>query len=261
MAKLIIDIVEANDGNYTEDVFGDSASGVWECSRIATVTNIGGTGTTKLRQAVKHVDMPRIGAYHPDASLNAKLYTIECMSIDADAMKLRLKYRRGNWQEGAVTIIEADGTLEQTETNKDYLGNVVKVGYHYPEDDSGVMTETGVLMPKSIPQHTLVFRRKENGSPYALGYLPYIGKINSIDWVEVDDAFCWFCTGIRSVGSNRAIYWENEYTFQYNPDGWDVHAVFLDEETGRPPIDLDSAGDKWVSIYETANFNLLGLLP
>ena len=63
------------------------------------------------------------------------------------------------------------------------------------------------------------------------------------------------------VRTSKSQYWENTYTFQYDPDTWDAHAVFIDPNTGKPPKGLEAdVGEKWFEMYLTTDFSGLDLL-
>jgi len=251
-----IDIIDGHIGTVKG---GDQ----WEFDRIAIVKGVTGEEDyldssdigSRLKAAIYHPEIPQIGDSYPYES-SAILYQIDCIALDADIVKLRLKYRTGHWKWiwPKETSIESSGSLIQRETNKDYNNDLVTLSYTYP---NGETVEISPLMPISMPQETLTFRRDESSAPYS--YNNYIGKVNDGTW-QGGVAYSWLCTGITGRKTSRSFYWSNVFTFQYDPITlWRAHAIFIDPNTGQPPPDLTADGDKLVHIYEAIDFDGLGL--
>ncbi|GAG24783.1 unnamed protein product, partial [marine sediment metagenome] len=151
MSDVVIDIIDGNSGKYT-------GSG-WEFDRIATVFNVtgedsgvGNTYTNKIKAAIEHPEMPNMGDVHPSTS-GVYLYEITAISVDRDIVKLRLKYRtmHWTWHFGDETFIESASTLIQKETNTDIDDTEMFVSHGD--------VDQGALVPVSMPQETVVFRK------------------------------------------------------------------------------------------------------
>ncbi len=258
MANVVIDIIDGNIGKATYQGF--------EFDRIATVHDVSGEAwgiddpaINKVRAAILHDDIPNLGDAHPSEP-TALLYEIAAISVDRDIVKLRLKYRTTQgaaWELGEATIIEAATTLVQKEANVDIDGAEIYISHKYPGDAD--YKDQGVLVPVTTPQETVIFRKRETVDPHTFG-MNYTNKVNITPWYG-GAIGTWLCTMITGRSTNRTVWWDNAYSFQYDPFTWEHHAVFIDPNTGRPPKDIEAGvGEKYYRMYGLADFDELDLL-
>jgi hypothetical protein len=143
----------------------------------------------------------------------------------------------------------------QVETNKTAQGNVITVGY------SSGGADQGGLVSKLVPNTTISVTRRESGSP-GFKSRTYVGKVNAGSWSRDPGALArtWLCTAITGRSTDGGSTYEVNYQFQYREETWDETVVYMDTETGRPAVGItDGDGIEEYIIYQTANFNALGL--
>lgn len=81
-----------------------------------------------------------------------------------------------------------------------------------------------------------------------------IASINSSTWVGQGETE-WMCVEVAWELMKLGRY-QFEFNFQHNPDGWNPTAVFIDEDTGRPPVGLKKdVGYKVVPYHRKRDFN------
>lgn len=130
-----------------------------------------------------------------------------------------------------------------------------------PEDSNKFYSLVGVevLSPNMI----LKFTRRESVSPVTLSH-QYRHCVNSDSW-QGGEPGTWLCRAID--GKNLPIIttlfpgggWQNEYLFEYDPDGWVQYGLFHDLNTGAVPQDIDftdgtNNGYQRIVPYPTAAF-------
>lgn len=157
-----------------------------------------------------------------------------------------------------VAIGEARVNVSQVRTNLDQTGTAITVEHRYPGTDPnwpGQRKEQGGEIDVYVPQRTMrVQGRRTVPSPWLLAGA-IVGKVNNAAWAG-GEARSWMCTG---------MYWElfdrgtNRYTvnfeFQHNPDTWDPTAVYIDEKTQKPPVNLVvGEGIKTIQWHGAVNF-------
>lgn len=294
--SIIFDLQEGTRGQLT------SESGL-TIERVCVVTNVTGGTVDKIVKALREPGIPRIGSSHPSIS-TCRLHEIVPEVMDIDKVKLRLLYKQssgaGDYSEdiydASESQIEVGATVSQVETNKDYKGNTMFVGYKYPTDynsDTGrandIQVDSG-LVTKLHPESTLNLTRRESFSPQTIAF-DYVGKVNGVAW-QGGAKRTWLCTGIVGRSADSGYTYNVTYTFQRRFDDrrnktWDAEILWIDPYTGKPPvlktseIDLSEASElddvlknyqddngvfikipaalRSYQIYETADFDELGL--
>jgi hypothetical protein len=261
MAVTYHDRFDGNAGRFTADG--------WEFYRIAIVTGVTGEGHAKIYNAAQELGVD-INDAHPTVT-SCKLREVLCESVDKDVVKLRLVYRRlthtGHSYTPQLDTVEIGANLSQKETNKDVNDVVMQVQYEYPADythDSDYAGKTlsqSPMEPIFIPQPSIVISKAELFSPLAKAK-EYVATMNLAGW-NLDPtapAKTWLCTGIVGRSNDAGLNYTTTYSFQYNASTWDKTIVYFLEHTGRPPTDLvDGTGIKDYQVYQTKNFNALGL--
>jgi len=174
--------------------------------------------------------------------------------------QLTLQYKENPRQ---TLKIDSGSTLQQLETNKDFLGNSITTTYTYPTSYpdaalAGKEVTQGGIINFLQPQRTVTYRLREMVDP-AIPAALYEGKINSNVW-RGQDVGTWLCTGITGFSDNSGSfgYFDNSYTFQNNPQGWNVIVNFKQSD-GLPPADIDDypAASVEVEPYDYIDFNTL----
>ena len=269
--EVTLDLVDENNGTY-------NWMGWQELVRKAIVKGVEGEGFERIVQAKETVGMPELYDPHPAVDY-CLLREIRFESVDNETVVLRLIYRRtqrGDAQRAQKTI-ETGASLSQVSTNQDYEGTVFKVDHDFPpgykssidaEPLAGTTTSPtqSLEVPLLIPESTITISKRESSDP-ASKARDYVGKVNSGSWTwdTSAPARTWMCTGIVGRSDDGGDHFNVTYSFQYRADTWDTTIVFIDPNTSRPPVDLVSgtmgqtAGQKTVQMYSTADFNNLNL--
>ena len=159
--------------------------------------------------------------------------------------------------------ISVGGSLNQVTTQKDVFGNQITVSHTFDQADAdGNITTTtktqGGEVEVQVPATVFQYVRREPISPGILS-LEYVGKINGSFFAGAD-AGKWLCTRIEGQSDDGGQTYTVTYEFQKNDDGWDATVLYIDPDTGRPPIGLvEGEGIKTVQVYRMADFGQLNL--
>lgn len=227
--------------------------------RGARVTNVSGTGTQKLKNALRHVQIPDIGDEHPTiAGMRVTKYSPSLSADSADTVDVRIIYeRKGEYDDPDYTDVEVGSSVTQADTNKDHTGTLLTATYT-PTGGGPTVTSSPTL-PKYIPQTTVTYSRTESSGPLTKSK-NYVGKMNSGAWAG-GAAKTWLCTGIVGRSSDGGRTWRVTYTFEYKSDTWDGEWFYFAED-GHVPSDVNiSTGNGYLlaQIYQTANFGSLNV--
>lgn len=243
----------------------------WEITRPAMVYGLTGTKSSKMINAVNSAEviaagMPEIYDSHPDKS-SAKLREIRPSIIDTDTVKCTLIYRTNSpliIPPSTEAVITVGASVQQIETNKDRNDADLSVSHTYTADEILKFGPFDPALPTPVvqggtvsvfkPQTSYEYSRKQNYSP-ASDSIDFVGKVNSGTW-KGGAAKTWLCTGIVGRSNDNGDTYDVNYSFQYQPEGWNPHYVFLMPD-GRPPSVTDASSRKQADYYETANFGAL----
>ena len=155
--------------------------------------------------------------------------------------------------------------IQQVDTNKDENGDMIELSHTYPSDDKdyGGQTKTQVgKISVFSAQRTQSYKGiKQTQTPWLIAN-QLVGNLNSIAW-SGGEVRTWMCTGVTwqimdaTEGANRYFM---SFEFQYNPDGWDPTAIFIDDRTNQPPKDLvEGTGYKTIEYQGEVDFeNIIG---
>lgn len=137
---------------------------------------------------------------------------------------------------------EASLSAKKSQTDKD--GAAVVLTYTYHADDnktghSGEVAKQGAEFDVQIPTRTRTLRGlMEHYDPeVVLGGI--VGLVNDPEWAD-GTAGTWLCTkgSYRLHDANASTpVWLFEFSFEYDPDGWQPKVVFQDPDSKKPPSD------------------------
>lgn len=160
-------------------------------------------------------------------------------------------------------VVELGVQVSSEVVTTDVNGDPVIVRYdEQTEDifgDIQIVTNSQVVeVERQAAQAVASLTRVESVYPFDKA-LDYTGRVNKLA-VFGKPAGTWLCTGITARTEDRGQTYEVTYSFAYKPDGWEVEAVYIDDETNRPPSDLvDGYGRKRVQVQGDAIFQQLGV--
>lgn len=240
----------------------------WEIRETAIVSKVVGLGPELIFNAYQELVSFGIDINQPHPVVfDAFCTDIEPGAISNDAVTFRITFKQYDFRN---SVIEVSSSVAQVETDKDSEGNLVTVEYKYPDDyewnadlQGVTKTQTG-LLSKIQPEPSISITRREVilGIDLTGKKLLFEGKVNQGGWLLEPDAptGTWLCTSIGGRSQDNGLTYDVTYTFQFRRNDWGETARFIDPGTGQAPADLvDGVGFKDVRIYETADFNLLGL--
>lgn len=261
MATVTVDIIDGHG-------LRKSAENGYETDRIAIVTGVTGDGSARLYNAVNTTGVPAIGDAHPDIAV-AHLRSIDARPKDSDTVELVLKYRESTSTHISLKDdpeISVGASVSQIETNKDADDNVIAVQYTYPstytkrEEYAGKTHDQGGLVSRLMPQRTYTVRKRLSATASQIEATNdiYQGKVNAFAWRGYQPR-TWLCVGISGQSNDGGQTYAVTYQFQYNPYTWDTVVTFIDPNDGKPPINLDANGVKYVKVYNEIDFAGLGI--
>ncbi len=234
---------------------------------------------TLLNDALDHPQLPVPGDPHPFIDY-LFVKGREASATSPTQVTVRLTYARSGLalqgEEENHTTITVGSSTTSVVTNKTALGNVMTVQYddnrpveERPNRGSNPQRQTGEVS-KDVPLSTLTFSRTETRSEEEISALSryYTGTINSAVW-HGGEPRTWKCTGITGNSSDSGGTFTVNYTFEYNPDTWDVEVAYKDDrgipiellehEGRRSQVSAAEKGIRTFRIYLMTNFNELGL--
>jgi hypothetical protein len=163
-----------------------------------------------------------------------------------------------------VLLGEVSAVVSSVKSNVDIHGDEIVLEHRYPTTDINHPGET-ILQGAEIeflqPQTTMSFRGIKTTSVPWLIQRYAIGAVNASPW-SGGDGGQWLCTNVSfKVFDTAANRYEFSFEFQFNVDGWDPQVRFIDDVTGKPPINLVSrVGYLTVERYPRVDFeSILGV--
>jgi len=160
---------------------------------------------------------------------------------------------------GGLSTGRISANVQQVTSNLDGDDVPITVEHTYPATDPDWPGETktqGGEIQYYQPQRTIFLQGiKDTFRPWVIAN-SIIGKVNSTTW-SGEGRHEWMCTNVTWTLYDRDT--QNRYLmtfeFQHNPDSWNPTAVFIDERTGRPPVDLvEDEGYKYIRKHDAINF-------
>ena len=258
MAQVRLDRIEGSAYRLTAD-------GI-EADRVATVSGLSGHAADRLRAALAATGVPRVGDAHPTIA-NLYAQSLHVAPDGPTAAVVTIRYRSRAAEAGQAPLVEVGSSVVQTTTDTDSAGARITVSYT-PTGEAAELKTQGARLSILAPQTTLRFTRTEDARPLAKART-FVGTVNRTAVFD-SAAGTWLCTAItgRSVdgprsgggsGGGGGVY-EVTYEFQYESQGWQPRATYIDPQTNRPPADVaDGVGVKAVRIYAEQEFKELGL--
>jgi len=227
--------------------------------REAIVSGVDTDNWDLVTQALDESELPQYKDHlTDDEGLNAfDLVLVErnATAIDKDKVRVELIYE--NWTDieedlddprGGFVTGEVRSNIQQKTSNLDRFGTQVVVAHIYPAEDPNHPSETlaqGGEFQYYEAQRTIFIRGiKQTRTPWLIANA-ITGRVNSIPF-SGEPATTWLCTGCtwkiswpgKSVGGYRQNHYLMNFEFQHNPDTWNPTVVFIDDVTGKPPINL-----------------------
>ena len=150
----------------------------------------------------------------------------------------------------------SDGTKEQ-----------IVLRHQYITEDAGEGTSTlgalvSVTPEVTVPDTTLYvrFSRLETSVlPPAVKVLA--GTVNKLVWDFDGDQRKWYFKEVRQVSNSGPNGpWVTQYEFALKDDTWDKYLVFIDEDTGKIPDDLEDEGHRKCRVLTEADWTPLATL-
>jgi hypothetical protein len=128
-------------------------------------------------------------------------------------------------------------------------------GYYYS------LVGAEVLSPNTI----LEFDRRETRSPL-LKSQQFRRRTNSSAW-QGGAPGTWLCRKLDGIATTltgfQAGFYDCSYAFEWDPEGWTEYGLFVDQNTGQHPQDIDITDGSYNGYtkidYPTADFGQLGL--
>lgn len=156
------------------------------------------------------------------------------------------------------------GTLRQKQSQVDGTGAAVTVSHTFPSDDpdyggQGAQTQGGDVTV-SVPGYELTARGVVSRYvPEALA-MAWETTVNLYYW-RGGPPRTWCCVNVEHEPHDMGTTppkWMFTFSFQYDPDGWDPVAAYVDPRTGRPPANLiEGVGIKRVEWHRAIDFGIL----
>ena len=231
----------------------------YTAEQIFIVDGVTGSAEAKLYNALQTSGIPQYGDAHP------VIPSIQVIDRQASPIKsgtqIRIEITYGV-PSGDDTAEDENGdgkaiitsSLVSEQTHFDINGELIKAEY-----SNGISTTTNyATVEVQRPQMRITLSRKESEMPKER-IKTYLGRINSVEWSGFPPK-SWLCSAI-SVRENAGSY-DVEYSFEYREYLWLAEIVLPINvaDALANPIDKDSRnGYARFNVYETANFNKLGL--
>lgn len=169
--------------------------------------------------------------------------------IDVQYGRPDVENNKSGGQNDVKSIFTGGTALEQVTTQVDRLGDDIEVTYN---GDTQV-GEVSVLAPKSTLTAEIPIETNVPGNVSQA----MAGTINDAAWAG-GDAETWLCTSATFEAEDLATtpqVWRFTFEFEYNRDGWQPLAYYIDKESGRAPSGLvDGTGKKTVTWYTLQDF-------
>lgn len=262
------------DGAYSETL----ASGVRQVreERVFLVNELQSYAPhARKGAAANHPGIPLIGELHPTTANIICLEKIVEDLGDTDAFKVRCVYAfpatggEAIMMENSPPEIRIGGTLVNKSTALDIDGVPIVIpqwtrfvdNEEQQSTDEQKLPEQGVKFDVQIPLGVLQIRRMENRNPFD-AWRFFWGTINRTPLFIGDRPHTWLITRLEGTTADGGVTYTTEYEFQFNPDGWDGVAVYVDPDTGQPAAGASLSGGgviDGVRLYRETEFRELGI--
>lgn len=254
MATVIEDLMSG--ARATTDEQGMSVT------RVFLIDDLTGPASTKMAQALSQTGIPRRGQPHPTiAGLSA--FQIDYEPISPTQIRVEVIYRApdirftvGDLNYEQISI-DAVTELQQTQFDKDGRQMIVTARVEV-EDENGntelrdvdQVVEADIEVPRKVIRVSSNLRANDAEVASA-----YVGTVNNANFKGYAPRTL-LCTNYSVNTPDGSDTWTREIELVYKPDSWDLTAVFIDPDTGRPQEGIRlGQGVRKFRIYREANFN------
>lgn len=247
-------------------------------TRVFLARNLSGADVNaRLKEALDLPGVPRPGDPHPSVS-NLYLLTVRAEPYTQESSthaRVVATYRVPSFDQAPPDqpqfgTRQISATVATVIKNVDVNGDEIILQHTFNTvDENGNPVQRTEYQPTevevSVPQLVVSLTRRESQPPFYQSEA-YLRKVNQSGWLG-KPARTWLCTKVDGSSDDGGNTYTVVYEFTYNPDTWDQRVVFIDPDTGRPPIDedtgestlVDGLGVKKVQIYELADFRDLNI--
>lgn len=255
-------------------------------TRIFIASEVGGTPNERLFSVLEEQAIPLKGDPHPFRQ-TLRVFSRESTPLDVATYKITVMYRQpsGSSQQEAddtqQPILSINATTRSVTTNQFIDGAGISQDmtvYYTPDEPSG---ENAVIPQPfeaqiEVPSITITLQRKETKDTLAKS-IKYVGHVNVTRILE-DPPYSWLISKISSTTKDGGESYDVTYELQRSvgvdvfgvvTGGWNVTAVYIDPDTGKPPSDIRETGQFGVSseqhaltdftIYPTREFRELDI--
>lgn len=242
---------------------------------VTRTTVVGLTDTTLavLNSALAAAGIPAPGTTlvgFPELILrerNTKLVDQDKGTVDVDLVYEHL-LSQGQSLTNPVTgasVVRASAKVQQIRTNKDIFGKTIELEHTYPDTDESKerrkekFKQGGEVDFFRVMRSFTIAGNRTTTIPWLVAN-SIVGKINATAW-SGGEIRTWLCVGaswelLKSAGASTK--YDFEFEFQHNPDTWDPTAVFIDDRTGKPPVNLvQDKGFKVVRVLGETDFEAI----
>lgn len=231
-------------------------------TRIWTVSGLASGDYRILAEAIVAPGIPGIGEAHPDIA-GIQVTNRDATSEGFDKATVTVTYTRpifgggGTDPTGTVEnpILSVSSRLEIVTTNR-VTGTdgqpLEPIKTFYIAGGSGSIdgrderhTPQVGEVKSFVPRATINFQRQESVSAAdaVADAAEFVGFTNSGAWLntrlsDLNRVDTWLCINSSATSTDGGQTFVRNFEFAYNPETWNVLAVFVDERTGRPPADV-----------------------
>ncbi len=249
MATLLKDYLHAKPRSERDE------KGWLMVERGMRVTDVGGSGYSLHRNALKVWGMPGIGHLHP--SINGMEVTgYRFDTIDDDVVDVYVIYKRRDEEDNDdYGELEVGTSLHQVETNRDASWALMSATYT-PTGGTAKTYKPRFIIDGSTS--SLTYRRRESVDPSEKSQ-SFVGKANSGSWsiggMSVGGAArTWKCTYLGGTSRDGGKTWDVTYTFEYEAGTWDAESLYHDDTGGVPGDVVDGGNGYSKRTIATVNF-------
>ena len=245
----------------TETVQGFTASRIW------TVDGLADGDYKMLASAINDPSIPAIGDAHPDLP-NIVVTSKDVAPEGFDKATVTVTYSRsifgggGNDPTGTTEnpILSVSSRLEQVDTERvtglDGTPDGAIKTFYIADGEGSIDGRDANHTPQTgkvkafVPRATISFQRQETitAATAVADATEFVGYTNSGPWLntrrsELNVTDSWLCIGASANSTDGGLTFVRNFEFAFNPETWNVMAVFIDEQTGRPPDDVTLPDD------------------
>jgi len=234
----------------------------FKAERVFFLTELGGSNTGRLYQALIAQGIPRVGDPHPDIP-GIKVLSVKSEPLERQPNQARVQVTYGveetktdpESEANGITSIEVDATALAEETQVDINGEFM-VNKYTSWQTGGSFLQACIPVRVSVyrPQMTVRIKQKAQSLPKAK-IQQYLGTVNADPWSGYP-AGTWLCTALNASFSKGR--WDIDYNFIYRENGWQV--VDLIQINGRIPEDVSEGnGIARFNVYRAVPWSQIGV--